>query len=54
MQADYESNQSVWTLTWKDVLLRLRLVEGALHADYFGPAAWVDSAAMQPAIGDAS
>lgn len=53
MQAHYESNQSVWTLTWKDVLLRLRLVEGALYADYFGPAAWVDSAAMQPAINDA-
>lgn len=53
MQAHYEANQSVWTLTWKDALLRLRLVDGALHADYFGPAAWVDSAAAQPAISDA-
>ncbi len=53
MQAHYEATQSVWTLTWKEALLRLRLVEGALHADYFGPAAWVDPAAAQPAIGDA-
>ncbi|MCS7060171.1 MAG: alpha-galactosidase [Anaerolineae bacterium] len=43
MHVHYDADRQVWHLSWKDVLLRLRLAEGALWADYFGPAGWVDS-----------
>jgi alpha-galactosidase len=42
-----------WDLTWKDVCFRLRLVDGMLVGEHFGPACWADRMAALPALPDA-
>ena len=52
MQVQYDAEKRVWDLTWQHILLRLRLFDGLLWADYFGPAAWADTTAPQTPFGD--
>lgn len=37
MHVDFDAQGMSWRLTWNDILLRVKLQDGALLADYFGP-----------------
>ena len=38
MQATFDAERGIWDLTWNDFLLRVRLKEGVLLCEHFGPA----------------
>ena len=38
MKAIFDAEARVWDLTWDDLLLRLRLDDGNLACEHFGPA----------------
>ena len=38
MDVEYDAGEQIWSLSWQGLRLRIRLLDGTLLADYFGPA----------------
>lgn len=43
MRVTFDIETYSWSITWRDLLLHYRLADGALLADYFGPASSADA-----------
>jgi alpha-galactosidase len=53
MRVHHDTDSLTWDLTWKDVCFRLRLADGVLMGEHFGPAGWLERMGALKAVPDA-